>query len=260
MSQAAKKLVLLRPEGGEVGGGNELFPACDSLPGDGLEARHVAHGIELQSLGAKVRHEGVEHLVQQISELASIQPLALGALFVGRREVEHVLVEVHPGAFRELFEAGGRERLLRPARIEICGGRRNAPVPERKGLALALLLRVRAVREPGVCALDLDSEPGPPRRRADPREPPLGLVERRALRHERRGCAERLRERVVSRLRGAFALPVELEKDGRGEALGVLEDVAIREGENDVATYARQERTEGMASLVRGAQAREAET
>ena len=157
-----EELVLLRPEGGEVRRGNELLPARDPLPRGGLQARDVARGIEPQAVGAKARHEVVEHLVQQVSELARVQPLALGALFLGGRKVEHVLVEVHPRAFRELFEAGGRERLLRPARIEIGRGRGHAPVPGREGLALAFPLRARAVREPRVRAFDLDPSPGAP--------------------------------------------------------------------------------------------------
>ena len=255
-----EEVVLLRPKGGEVGRGNELFPARDPFSRDGLEARDVARGIEPQALGAEVRHEGVENLVQQASELARVQPLALGALFVGRREVEHVLVEVHPRAFRELFEAGGRERLLRPAGIEVGRGRGNAPVPGRESLALALPLRARAVREPRVRALDLDREPGAPvaarifasHHSVSSSGAPSGT--------KVAGGPKRLRERIVSGVRRAFAFPVELEEDRRGEALGVLEDVAIREGENDAPAYAREERAEGTASLVRGAQAREAET
>ena len=239
-----EKLLLLRAKGREVRRRDDLLPAREAAARDGFQPGSVAGGLEPQPVRPQARHEVVQGLVQEVSELARVQPLALAPDLVRGRQVEDVLVEVRARALRELLEPRGRQRHAVPAGVELRGVRREPTVPRRERGGRAGLLGPRPVTEPRIRAGDLDVPIRRAGRLAEPREPPFDLVERRAVRHERRGGRQGAREVLPRRRGAAFARPEEREEHGRGKTLGILQDVAVREREDGASAEAREERVE----------------
>ena len=163
----------------------------------------------------------------------------------GGREVEDVLVEVRARALRELLEARGRERHAVHPGVELHGVGGEPPVPGRERGARAGLLGARAVAEPRVGAPDLGVEPGRPGRLAE-RARATTRPRRAARRPARTSRAPGARCAKSSHEASAvpFARAEEREEDRGGKALGVLQDVAVREGEDGPPADAREERVE----------------